>query len=166
MDREAWCAAVRGVTKSRTQLSDWTELNWTVSYNGGKRVRWLCGLFLWGCVRAQSLQSCPTLCDPMDHRPPDCSVQGILQARKLKWIVMPSSRGSSWSRDWTCISYVSCIGRGGSLPLAPPGKPLLQKYWSHMRASLSWPNTVQRPHLPVPSLGLEFSIFILRGHKH
>ena len=29
MDREAWSAAVHGVTKSRTQLSDWTELNWT-----------------------------------------------------------------------------------------------------------------------------------------
>ena len=30
MDREAWCAVIHGVTNSRTWLSDWTELNWTV----------------------------------------------------------------------------------------------------------------------------------------
>ena len=31
MDREAWCAAIYGVTKSRIRLSDWTELNWTIN---------------------------------------------------------------------------------------------------------------------------------------
>ena len=46
------------------------------------------------CVHAQSLQSCPT-CDPMDHSPPGSSVHGILQARLLEWVLMPSFRGSS-----------------------------------------------------------------------
>ena len=33
MDREAWRAAINGVAKSRTRLSDWTELNWTMNYS-------------------------------------------------------------------------------------------------------------------------------------
>ena len=44
---------------------------------------------------AKLLQSCPTLCDPMDCSPPGSSVHGILQARVLEWAAMPSSRGSS-----------------------------------------------------------------------
>ena len=41
----------------------------------------------------KSLQSCSTLCDPMDCSPPGSSVHGILQARILEWVAMPSSRG-------------------------------------------------------------------------
>ena len=37
-------------------------------------------------------QSCPTLCDPMDYRPPCSSVHGILQVRILEWIAIPFSR--------------------------------------------------------------------------
>ena len=44
-------------------------------------------------------------------RPPGSSVYGILQARILEWVAMPSSRGSSWPRDQTSTSYISCIGR-------------------------------------------------------
>ena len=47
------------------------------------------------CMHAEWLQLCPTLCDPMDCNSPGSSVLGIIQARILEWLVMPSSRGSS-----------------------------------------------------------------------
>ena len=61
------------------------------------------------CVCAKSLQSCPTLCDPMDCSPPGSSVHGTLQARILEWVATPSSRGSTQPRDQSCIS---CIAGG------------------------------------------------------
>ena len=62
-------------------------------------------------VHAKSLQSCLTVCDPMDCSPPGSSVHGVLQARILEWVALPSSRGYSQPRDRTHVSYVSCIGR-------------------------------------------------------
>ena len=62
-------------------------------------------------MHATFFHSCPALCDPMDCSPPDSSVHGILQARLLEWVAMPSSRGSSRLRDQTCVSHVSCAGR-------------------------------------------------------
>ena len=58
------------------------------------------------CVHAcaKSLQSCPTLCDPMDCSLPGSSVHGILQERMLEWVAMFFSRGSSRPRDWTHVS--------------------------------------------------------------
>ena len=60
------------------------------------------------CMCALLLQSCLTLCDPMDCSPPGSSVHGILQASILEWVAMPFSRGSSLPRDQTSVS---CIGR-------------------------------------------------------
>ena len=51
------------------------------------------------CLHAKSLQLCLTLCDPMDHGQPGSSVHGILQTRKLQWVAMSTSRGSSQPRD-------------------------------------------------------------------
>ena len=51
------------------------------------------------CVCAKSQQLCPTLYDPTGYSPPGSSVHGILQARILEWVSMPSSRGSSQLRD-------------------------------------------------------------------
>ena len=61
-------------------------------------------------VSAKSLQSCQTLCDPMDCSSPGSSVHGIFQARILEWIAMSFSRGSSQPRDQTCFASISCIG--------------------------------------------------------
>ena len=55
-------------------------------------------------VRAKSLQSCLTLCDPMDSSLSSFSVHGIFQARILKWAAILTSRGSFRPRDWTRIS--------------------------------------------------------------
>ena len=55
-------------------------------------------------------QSYLTLCDPMDCNPPGSSVHGILQARILEWVAMPSSGGFSQPRDQTHVSYILCIG--------------------------------------------------------
>ena len=42
-------------------------------------------------VAAMSLQSCPTLCDPIDGRPSGCPIPGILQARTLEWVAISFS---------------------------------------------------------------------------
>ena len=51
------------------------------------------------CVLCLVTQSCLTPCDPVDCSPPGSSVHGILQARILQWVAMPSSRESSQPRD-------------------------------------------------------------------
>ena len=62
-------------------------------------------------VHAKSFQSCQTLWNPIDRSLPGSIVHGILQARTLEWVAVPSSRGSSRPRDRNCISYISYIGR-------------------------------------------------------
>ena len=56
------------------------------------------------CVRAQL---CLTLCDTKDCSLSDSSVRGIFQARILEWVATSSSRGYSWPRDGTCVSFIS-----------------------------------------------------------
>ena len=58
-------------------------------------------------VLCLATQLCPTVWDPMDHSLPGSSVHGILQARILEWVAMPSSRGSSQPRDQTQVSLIA-----------------------------------------------------------
>ena len=74
------------------------------------------------CMHAKLLQSCSTLCDPVEHSLPGSSLHGTIQARILEWVAMPSSRGSSWPRDQPRDSCGSCIS-GRFFTIKPPGKP-------------------------------------------
>ena len=83
MDREAWHAAVHGVSKSRTWLSNWTKLNWKAcSTSNQVWILFLSFCFTF-CVHAKLLQSYLTLCNPMECSPPHSSVHGII----LAWIL-------------------------------------------------------------------------------
>ena len=56
---------------------------------------------------AKSLQSCPTLCDPIDGSPLGSSISGILQARILEWVAISFSRVSFQPRDQTRVSHTA-----------------------------------------------------------
>ena len=56
------------------------------------------GLVEDAAAAAKSLQSCPTLCDPIDGSPPGSPVPGILQARTLEWVVEDEQQ--QLSREW------------------------------------------------------------------
>ena len=82
-------------------------------------------------VKLKAAQSCLTLCNPMDYRLPDSSVHGILQARILEWVAMPSSGRSSQPSPppgdlpgpGTEPAFLTSPAlAGGSLPLVTPGK--------------------------------------------
>ena len=86
-------------------------------------------------MHSKSLQLCLTFCNPMDCSLPRSSVHRIFQAITLEWVAMPSSRGSFWPKDQTCVSYVSCIGKQGKLlawlispPLDSPFPPPCHLY--------------------------------------
>ena len=81
-----------------------------ITYNPSTLTQ-LWWIYLFPICFHKSLQSYPTLFDPMDCSPPGSSVHEILQARILEWVAMPSFRGSSQPRDRTSVSYISCIGR-------------------------------------------------------
>ena len=55
---------------------------------------------------AKSLQSCPTLCDPIDGSPPGSPIPGILQARTLEWVAIAFSNACKWEVKVKLLSRV------------------------------------------------------------
>ena len=58
---------------------------------------------------AKSLQSCPTLCDPIDGNPPGSPVPGILQARTLEWVAISFSKARKWKVKVKSLSRVRLL---------------------------------------------------------
>ena len=73
-------------------------------------------------VRAKSLQQRPTLCSPLDCRPPGSSIHGLLQTRILEWVAVSFSRGPS-GPGVEPASPCSPDIAGAVFPAEPPGGP-------------------------------------------
>ena len=112
----------------------------------------------WGLVirtataAAKSLQSCPTLCDPIDGSPSGCPVPGILQARTLEWVAI------SFSNAWKSKVKVKLLSRAWLLAtpwIAAYQAPLSmefsrQEYWS----GLPLPSPAIRKNIVIRSLDI------------
>ena len=112
MDWEAWRAPVHRVSKSQTQLKQLSMRTHTAA--------------------AKSLQSCPTLCDPIDGSPPGSPVPGILQARTLEWVAISFSNAWKWKVKGKSLSRVRLLATPWTAAhQAPPSMGFSrQEYWS------------------------------------
>ena len=81
---------------------------------------------------AKSLQSCPTLCDPIDGSPPGSTVPGILQARTLEWVAMSFS--DAWKVKVKSLSHVQLFATPWTAAYqAPPSMGFSrQEYWGRL----------------------------------
>ena len=91
---------------------------------------------LGSCATAKSLQSCPTLCNPIDGSPPGSLVPGILQARTLEWVAISFS--NAWKWKVSCCRWEAVGGINFLI-----GHSVLSHSW--------WPHGWQCTRLPGPS---------------
>ena len=83
-------------------------------------------------LTAKSLQSCPTLCDPIDGSPPGSRVPGILQARTLEWVAISFSNAWKWKVKVKSFSHIWLLVTPWTATFqAPPSMGFSgQEYWS------------------------------------
>ena len=93
-------------------------------------LRW--GVGPVAAAAAKSLQSCPTLCDPIDSSPPGFPVPGILQARTLEWVAISFSNTWKWKMKVKSFSHVwLLVIPWTAAHQAPPSMGFSrQEYWS------------------------------------
>ena len=119
----------------------------------------------WGLVEvefaaaAKSLQSCPTLCDPIDGSPPGSPVPGILQARTLEWVAISFSNGWKWKVKVKSLSRVRLLGTPWTAAhQAPPSMGFSrQEYWSGVPLP-SLAHCFIRVHIQVSAKAIKISL--------
>ena len=84
------------------------------------------------CAAAKLLQSCPTLCDPIDGSPPGSPVPGILQARTLEWVAISFSNAGKWKGKAKSLSHVQLLATPWTAAYQAPLSMGFsrQEYWS------------------------------------
>ena len=91
---------------------------------------------------AKSLQSCPTLCDPIDGSPPGAPIPGILQATTLEWVAISFSKAWKWKAKVKLLSCVRLLATPwtAAYQAPPPMGFSRQEYWSGvpLPSPLSW----------------------------
>ena len=89
---------------------------------------------------AKSLQSCPTLCDPIDGSPPGCPVTGILQARTLEWVAISFSSAWKWKVKGKSLSRVRLFETPWTAAFQAPLSMGFsrQEYWSGVPSPSLW----------------------------
>ena len=86
-------------------------VRWAIVLCDGSESPHRLSKYLLGVCMYVRAQSCLTLCNPMDCSPLGSSVHGTSQARIPEWVAISFSRWSSWPRDWTWVSCISCLSR-------------------------------------------------------
>ena len=76
-----------------------------------------------GSAAAKSLQSCPTVCDPIDSSPPDYPTPGILQARTLEWVAISFSNAWKWKAKMK-VKVKSCPTLSDPMDCSLPGSSI------------------------------------------
>ena len=106
---------------------------------------------------AKSLQSCPTLCNPIDGSPPGSLVPGILQARTLEWVAISFSSAWKWKVKVKLLSRVRLfVTPWTAAHQAPPSVGFFrQEYWSRV----PWPS-LSKCTLPLKISFLEAKILL------
>ena len=111
---------------------------------------------------AKSLQSCPTLCNPIDSNPSSSLVPGIVQARTLEWVAISFSNAWKWKVKVKSLSHVRLFSTPWTAAYqAPPSMGFSrQEYWSGLPLpSLCWAPT-RNQKLPSTKLQREIKSYL------